>query len=206
MSGTRPVKAVSTLNSNRVAGPSCACRAVLRIGLLLAVRSRGAVTGKERSTGAICSAHAKRLGEPSSNVHWQDREAAILASSQRRKALKSTTSRVRDSCMSRKQPNILVTGTPGTGKTTTCQQIIDATGFTHINVGDWVKQHELHSGWDEEHDCYIIDEDKVSASAHSVSSGNPAEHAIEQLVRNVVAHLPVLQRQGITFKALRSCH
>lgn len=63
--------------------------------------------------------------------------------------------------MSRKQPNILVTGTPGTGKTTTCQQIIDATGFTHINVGDWVKQHELHSGWDEEHDCYIIDEDKV---------------------------------------------
>lgn len=24
-----------------------------------------------------------------------------------------------------------------------------------------MKQHELHSGWDEEHDCYIIDEDKV---------------------------------------------
>lgn len=63
--------------------------------------------------------------------------------------------------MSRKQPNILVTGTPGTGKTTTCQQVIEAIGFTHVNVGEWVKQHELHSGWDEEHDCYIIDEDKV---------------------------------------------
>jgi len=63
--------------------------------------------------------------------------------------------------MSRKQPNILVTGTPGTGKTTTCQQVIDAIGFTHVNVGEWVKQHELHSGWDEEHDCYIIDEDKA---------------------------------------------
>lgn len=24
-----------------------------------------------------------------------------------------------------------------------------------------MKLHELHSGWDEEHDCYIIDEDKV---------------------------------------------
>ena len=85
----------------------------------------------------------------------------ILASSKRRKSVKSTSSRVRDDFMSRKQPNILVTGTPGTGKTTTCQQIIEAIGFTHINVGDWVKQHELHSGWDEEHGCYIIDEDKV---------------------------------------------
>lgn len=85
----------------------------------------------------------------------------ILASCKRRKSAKSTSSRVRDDFMSRKQPNILVTGTPGTGKTTTCQQVIEAIGFTHINVGDWVKQHDLHSGWDEEHDCYIIDEDKV---------------------------------------------
>ena len=85
----------------------------------------------------------------------------ILASCKRRKSAKSTSTRVRDDFMSRKQPNILVTGTPGTGKTTTCQQVIEAIGFTHINVGDWVKQHELHSGWDEEHDCYIIDEDKV---------------------------------------------
>ena len=86
---------------------------------------------------------------------------AILASSKGRKSAKSTSSRVRDDFMSRKQPNILITGTPGTGKTTTCQQVIEAIGFTHINVGDWVKQHELHSGWDDEHDCYIIDEDKV---------------------------------------------
>ena len=86
---------------------------------------------------------------------------AILAFSKRRKSVKSTSSRVRDEFMSRKQPNILVTGTPGTGKTTTCQQVVEAVGFTYINVGDWVKQHELHSGWDEEHDCYIIDEDKV---------------------------------------------
>lgn len=87
--------------------------------------------------------------------------AVILASCKRRKSAKSTSSRVRDDFMSRKQPNILVTGTPGTGKTTTCQQVIEAIGFTHVNVGDWVKQHELHSGWDEEHDCYITDEDKV---------------------------------------------
>eukprot|EP00891_Asterochloris_glomerata_P003006 jgi/Astpho2/3006/Aster-03315 len=54
-----------------------------------------------------------------------------------------------------------VTGTPGTGKTTTCEQLACATGLTHINVGDWVKQQELHSGWDEEFGSYVLDEDKV---------------------------------------------
>eukprot|EP00976_Prorocentrum_cordatum_P079789 1183717-Prorocentrum_minimum.AAC.1 len=59
-----------------------------------------------------------------------------------------------------KLPNILVTGTPGTGKTTTAQEVARATGLTYINVGDWVKEQELHSGWDEEFGCYIMDEDK----------------------------------------------
>ena len=63
--------------------------------------------------------------------------------------------------MQRSKPNILITGTPGTGKTTTCQQVVEAIGFTHINIGDWVKEQELHSGWDDEHGCYTIDEDKV---------------------------------------------
>mmetsp|Transcript_41785 Transcript_41785/g.69795 ORF Transcript_41785/g.69795 Transcript_41785/m.69795 type:complete len:174 (-) Transcript_41785:38-559(-) len=60
-----------------------------------------------------------------------------------------------------KMPNILVTGTPGTGKTTTAQQIAEQTGLTYINVGDWVKQKELHDGWDEEFECYTMDEDKI---------------------------------------------
>ena len=60
-----------------------------------------------------------------------------------------------------------VTGTPGTGKTTTCEQLACATGFTHINVGDWVKQHELHSGWDEEFGSYVLDEDKVRGHVYA---------------------------------------
>lgn len=58
-------------------------------------------------------------------------------------------------------PNILVTGTPGTGKTSTCEQIAAATGLRHINVGDRVKAQDLHCGYDEEHQALIIDEDKV---------------------------------------------
>lgn len=58
-------------------------------------------------------------------------------------------------------PNILVTGTPGTGKTTTCELIAEASNLRYINVGDWVQKGSLHSGWDEQHQSFIIDEDKV---------------------------------------------
>lgn len=41
------------------------------------------------------------------------------------------------------------------------QQVAEATGLRHINIGDLVKSQELHSGWDDEFDCWVIDEDKV---------------------------------------------
>ena len=63
----------------------------------------------------------------------------------------------------RQTPNVLVTGTPGTGKTTISQMLAEATGYRHINVGEWVKERQLHDGWDEAHDCFILDEDKARA-------------------------------------------
>lgn len=61
----------------------------------------------------------------------------------------------------RERPNILVTGTPGTGKTTTCSLLADATKLRHVNVGDLVKKKELHDGWDDEFECHVINEDLV---------------------------------------------
>ncbi|TYZ62347.1 hypothetical protein PybrP1_002598 [[Pythium] brassicae (nom. inval.)] len=58
-------------------------------------------------------------------------------------------------------PNILVTGTPGTGKTSMCQRIAERTPLQHVNVGDLVKERELHEGRDEEFDTLVLDEDKV---------------------------------------------
>lgn len=52
------------------------------------------------------------------------------------------------------------------GKTTTAQQVAEAGGLRYINVGDWVKEQQLHCGFDEEHEAYIIDEDKVGLSMH----------------------------------------
>lgn len=59
----------------------------------------------------------------------------------------------------RQKPNILVTGTPGTGKTSMCSLLADATDLSHINVGDLVKEKHLHDGWDPDLQCYILNED-----------------------------------------------
>ncbi|GBG58933.1 hypothetical protein CBR_g24285 [Chara braunii] len=58
-------------------------------------------------------------------------------------------------------PNILVTGTPGCGKTSTSSMLANATGLRHINVGEFVRTNELHDGWDDEYSCYIVNEDKL---------------------------------------------
>lgn len=62
----------------------------------------------------------------------------------------------------RVRPNILITGTPGTGKTSLAAQVASIlTDYEHVEVSDLIKAKHLHEGWDEEHEAYICDEDKV---------------------------------------------
>ncbi|KAJ1904975.1 factor activating pos9 [Tieghemiomyces parasiticus] len=61
----------------------------------------------------------------------------------------------------RKLPNILITGTPGTGKTTMAELAAIKTGLHHIDVSALVKAEGLHEGHDTEFDTYILDEDKL---------------------------------------------
>ena len=63
----------------------------------------------------------------------------------------------------RGRPNILITGTPGTGKSTHAQLLVQSSPvpLQHINVSDLVKEKGLHEGFDQEWDTYIVDEDKV---------------------------------------------
>lgn len=64
--------------------------------------------------------------------------------------------------MSRKLPNIIVCGTPGTGKSTHATQLIEALpAMKLISVGDLVKQEGLHSGFDEEWQSHIVDDDAL---------------------------------------------
>uniref|UniRef100_A0A7S2SS55 Adenylate kinase isoenzyme 6 homolog n=1 Tax=Rhizochromulina marina TaxID=1034831 RepID=A0A7S2SS55_9STRA len=61
----------------------------------------------------------------------------------------------------RSLPNVLVTGTPGTGKTATASLIAEKTELQHLEVSELVKREECHEGWDEDRKSHIIDEDKL---------------------------------------------
>ena len=62
----------------------------------------------------------------------------------------------------RKLPNILITGTPGTGKSTTAQMLAaQAPSMRHIELGALVKDKQMHQGWDEEYETYILDEERI---------------------------------------------
>ncbi|KAF2847273.1 P-loop containing nucleoside triphosphate hydrolase protein [Plenodomus tracheiphilus IPT5] len=63
--------------------------------------------------------------------------------------------------MARQNPNIIITGTPGVGKTTHAEQLARATGFKHISVNQIVKDEGFHEGKDEETGSWIVDEDKL---------------------------------------------
>jgi broad-specificity NMP kinase len=60
-----------------------------------------------------------------------------------------------------KLPNILITGTPGTGKTTTADLLASASGLSHIDVSKLAVQKSLHTGHSEKWDTYMLDEDAV---------------------------------------------
>lgn len=73
----------------------------------------------------------------------------------------------------KKGPNICITGTPGTGKSTLASEVAKETGLRHVNVGDLIKEQDLHDGWDEEFACFLMNEDKIcDALEDQLSEGN----------------------------------
>ena len=63
--------------------------------------------------------------------------------------------------MFRTQPNIIVTGTPGVGKTSHCNLLAQNTDLVHLCINQVVKERSCHHGWDEAFKCWIVDDDKV---------------------------------------------
>jgi len=61
----------------------------------------------------------------------------------------------------RTSPNVVITGTPGVGKTVHCEQLAQETGLRHLSINQIAKQRECHEGFDEELKSYIVDEDKL---------------------------------------------
>ena len=61
----------------------------------------------------------------------------------------------------RTRPNVLVTGTPGTGKTTTADKAAALSRTTHLDLNKLVSDKKLHAEYDAERECHVLDEDRI---------------------------------------------
>lgn len=64
--------------------------------------------------------------------------------------------------------NTVFTGTPGTGKSTLAAELAQKTNLKYVNIGEIAKDGQLFEGWDEQYQCPILDEDRVSTLSHTI--------------------------------------
>lgn len=61
----------------------------------------------------------------------------------------------------RKSPNILITGTPGTGKSTLSSEVSQLASLEWINISELAKSNDFLDGFDDNLQCHILDEDQI---------------------------------------------
>ena len=59
---------------------------------------------------------------------------------------------------------IIVTGTPGTGKTTYAKDLANFRNYCYLDVNHFIKKHKLYEGYDKKNSCYIVDTNKLCCS------------------------------------------
>merc|ERR1740123_2659882 len=70
-------------------------------------------------------------------------------------------------------PNILITGTPGTGKTTLVTALSEETEINAVDLNLIIKTKKFYEGKDEERDCLIVDEDALMDYVEQTFIDNP---------------------------------
>lgn len=110
--------------------------------------------------------------------HTCEEETEMEQEIQRKKRVKKTKK-----TETRSMPNILVTGTPGTGKSTLCKALQDQCQLKWVNVGEFAKSNGCLGEFDEQYDSHEIDEDKlIDELEEVVSEGNVViEHHVTDI-------------------------
>lgn len=57
---------------------------------------------------------------------------------------------------------IIVSGSPGTGKTTVAKQLAERLDYAYINVNKFIKENGLSDGYDKERECEIVDTNNLN--------------------------------------------
>ncbi|KGG51610.1 putative adenylate kinase [Mitosporidium daphniae] len=94
----------------------------------------------------------------------------------------------------RSLPNILITGTPGTGKTTLCE-LVSSGDYNHINVSEEIKRNKWYSSYDEEMDSLIFSDYKVRKGLSKMisSGGNLIDfHSVANIIPSSLIDLVVV--------------
>ncbi|RAL05660.1 nucleoside triphosphates FAP7 [Aspergillus ibericus CBS 121593] len=61
----------------------------------------------------------------------------------------------------RTSPNVIITGTPGVGKTVHCEQLAQETGLQHLSINQVAKDRGCYDTYDNELQSWVVDEDKL---------------------------------------------
>lgn len=64
----------------------------------------------------------------------------------------------------KRPPNILITGTPGTGKSSLAEWLVEhqLQNLTHLNISEIIKERGLGSRYNQEWESWEFDDDKVA--------------------------------------------
>ena len=87
--------------------------------------------------------------------------------------------------MSRSRPNILVTGTPGVGKTRFSLALQSRLGLAGINVGEFAKENKLLGEWDEQYQSHELLEDPLLDLLEERLGKGDGGHVVEHHVPEV---------------------
>lgn len=83
---------------------------------------------------------------------------------------------------------IIVTGTPGTGKTTLAKKLSKKLGYEYIDVNSIIKENKLNEGYDRKKECYIVDIKKLSKSLIKTINSSKKEKKSGIIIDSHLSH------------------